>query len=442
MENKGTKILETTRLVLRPFCYEDTEDMFKNWASDPEVTKFLTWPAHTDVEVTRYVLDSWIKMYTDLSFYNWGIELKDTNEVIGNISAVKIDERTQTADMGYCIGRKWWGQEIMPEALKAVITYFFDEVGFNRVAASHDSDNPKSGRVMEKAGMKFEGVLRASGINMSGICNVVWYSILKEEYYEKYFNVTAGSIPDSYEIVKEAKESFEKVLLNQKYSGIIKNDKHLKLLLNMLPIKKGDMVLDVGTGAGYLAFPIAQENKGCNVTGLDIAETVIQQNQLKAENQNINNLKFCSFDGINYPFGKESMDIIVTRYAFHHFPDIKRAVKHLSEILCKGGSILVSDPVRNIKDKDRIIDQFMKIKGDGHVRFYTQEEIVDLFSGQGVYLSGHEITNMKFPFPEKKEYMDLFNKLDKEEKALYNIYEEDGVVWIGNIEVANLLLKK
>ena len=140
--------------------------------------------------------------------------------------------------MGYCIGRKWWGQEIMPEALKAVITYFFDEVGFNRVAASHDSDNPKSGRVMEKAGMKFEGVLRASGINMRGICNVVWYSILKEEYYEKYFNVTAGSIPDSYEIVKEAKESFEKLLLNQKYSGIIKNDKHLKLLLNMLPIKK------------------------------------------------------------------------------------------------------------------------------------------------------------------------------------------------------------
>ena len=338
--------------------------------------------------------------------------------------------------------KKWWGQEIMPEALKAVITYLFDEVGFNRVAACHDSDNPKSGRVMEKAGMKFEGILRAAGINMNGICNTVWYSILKEEYYERYFNVIDGSIPDSHEIVEEAKVSFEKVLLNQKYSGIIKNDSHLKLLLNMLPIKKGDMVLDVGTGAGNLAFPIAQENKGCNVTGLDIAETVIEENQLKAEKHNINNLKFCSFDGINYPFGRESMDIIVTRYAFHHFPDIKMAVKQLSEILCKGGTILVSDPVRNIKDKDRIIDQFMKIKGDGHVRFYTQEEIVDLFSGHGVYLSGQEITNMKFPFPEKKEYMDLFNKLDKEEKALYNIYEEDGVVWIGNIEVANLLFKK
>lgn len=442
MENKGTKILETSRLVLRPFCYEDTGNMFRNWASDPEVTKFLTWPAHTDTGITRNVLDSWIKMYPDPSFYNWGIELKDINEVIGSISAVKIDEKTKAADVGYCMGRKWWGQEIMPEALKAVITYFFDEVGFNRVAACHDSDNPKSGRVMEKAGMKFEGILRAAGINMHGICNVVWYSILREEYYGRYFNTAADGIPESYEIVKKAKESFEKVLLNQKYSGIIKNDNHLKLLLNMLPVKKGDMVLDVGTGAGYLAFPIAQENKGCNVTGLDIAEAVVKENQLKAESLHIDNIQFRSFDGINYPFGKGSMDIIVTRYAFHHFPDIKRAVKHLSEILCKGGSILVSDPVRNIQDKDRIIDQFMKIKGDGHVRFYTQEEIVDLFSGQGVYLSGHEITNMKFPFPEKKEYMDLFNKLDKEEKALYNIYEEDGVVWIGNIEVANLLFKK
>lgn len=131
MENKGTKILETERLVLRPFRYEDAEDMFKNWASDPEVTQFLTWPAHTDVEVTKSVLDSWIKMYPDQSFYNWGIELKDTNEIIGNISAVKTDEKIQAADMGYCMGKKWWGQEIMPEALMAVITYFFDEVGFN-----------------------------------------------------------------------------------------------------------------------------------------------------------------------------------------------------------------------------------------------------------------------------------------------------------------------
>lgn len=254
---------------------------------------------------------------------------------------------------------------------------------------------------MEKAGMKYEGTLRAASINMHGICNVVWYSVLKEEYYKKRINVATGNIPDSQEIVKEAKEGFEKVLLNQKYSGIIKNDGHLKLLLNMLQVKKGDTILDVGTGTGYLAFPIALGNKECKITGIDIVEKVIKQNQLKAESQNIDNIQFCLFDGVNYPFGKESIDIIVTRYAFHHFPDIRTTVKQLAEILCHGGSILVSDPVRNIADKDRIIDRFMQIKRDGHIGFYTSEEILELFREQGVYLSGKEMTNMRFPFPEK-----------------------------------------
>ena len=69
----------------------------------------------------------------------------------------------------------------MPEALSAVIAFLFDEAGLNRVAACHDSNNPNSGRVMAKAGMKLEGVLRASAINKNGIYDKVWYSILKNE---------------------------------------------------------------------------------------------------------------------------------------------------------------------------------------------------------------------------------------------------------------------
>ena len=80
------------------------------------------------------------------------------------------------------MGKAWWGKGFMPEALRAVIEYFFDEVGVNRIAARHDAENPKSGRVMEKAGMKREGVLRASARNNLGIRDAVWYSILKEEY--------------------------------------------------------------------------------------------------------------------------------------------------------------------------------------------------------------------------------------------------------------------
>ena len=147
--------METHRLILRPFRIEDAEDMFSNWASDPEVTRFLTWPTHTDADVSREVLNSWIPQYEDGSFFNWAIEWKENGSVIGNISVVRLIEETETADIGYCISRDYWGRGIMPEALRAVTDYLFDTVGVNRVTACHDVNNPKSGQVMQKAGLKF-----------------------------------------------------------------------------------------------------------------------------------------------------------------------------------------------------------------------------------------------------------------------------------------------
>ena len=152
MQNKGTGTLETDRLILRRFRLEDAEQMFKNWASDGRVTEFLTWPSHGDVEVTKAVVGSWVKNYSDMAYYNWVIELKSAKEIIGNISVIKLDEKIEAAEIGYCMGTNWWGQSIMPEALKEVIAYLFDEVGLNRVEASHDSNNPKSGRVMDIEG--------------------------------------------------------------------------------------------------------------------------------------------------------------------------------------------------------------------------------------------------------------------------------------------------
>ena len=182
MHNKGTRPLETRRLILRPFQHSDAADMYKNWASDPEVTEFLTWPTHTDIEITKAVLGGWIDGYSDPSHYNWVMELKDGGEIIGNISVVKLVEKIEAAEIGYCMGKAWWGQEFMPEALRTVIAYLFDEVGLNRVAAWHDTNNPKSGRVMVKAGMKLEGVLRASAIHRNGVIyDKACYSILRNE---------------------------------------------------------------------------------------------------------------------------------------------------------------------------------------------------------------------------------------------------------------------
>jgi RimJ/RimL family protein N-acetyltransferase len=109
------------------------------------------------------------------------MEYKNTGKVIGNISVVKLIESIDAAEMGYCMSRAYWGQGLMPEALRAVMDYLFDVVGLNRVAACHDANNPKSGRVMEKAGMKLEGILRAAGKNNLGICDDVWHAMIRSD---------------------------------------------------------------------------------------------------------------------------------------------------------------------------------------------------------------------------------------------------------------------
>lgn len=181
MNKAGTQRIETDRLILRRFRLEDAEDMYVNWASDPEVARFLTWPTHSSVEVTKSLLADWIPGYEDGGYFNWVMEYKETGKAIGNIAVVKLNENTKAADMGYCMSRAYWGQGLMPEALNAVMDYLFDVVGLNRIAACHDANNPKSGRVMEKAGMKREGILRAAGKNNLGIHDEVWYAMIRND---------------------------------------------------------------------------------------------------------------------------------------------------------------------------------------------------------------------------------------------------------------------
>ncbi len=182
MMHKGTVRLETDRLLLRRFAMEDAEAMYRNWASEDAVTKFLTWPTHESVQTTKAVLGSWVAAYQSDDFYTWAIEWKETKEVIGSISVVAIREKVASAEIGYCMGTRWWGRGIMPEAGREVVRFLFDEVGVQRIAAVHATENPKSGRVMQKIGMRYEGTLRKAGFCNQGVVDEVCYSILKDEY--------------------------------------------------------------------------------------------------------------------------------------------------------------------------------------------------------------------------------------------------------------------
>ncbi|MBQ6524001.1 MAG: GNAT family N-acetyltransferase [Atopobiaceae bacterium] len=92
-------------------------------------------------------------------FYQWAIELRELGEPIGSISVVELLKEVGSAEIGYCIGKGWWRQGIMSEALAAVIDYLFAEVGALRICAKHDARNPNSGRVMLHCGMTHEGTV-------------------------------------------------------------------------------------------------------------------------------------------------------------------------------------------------------------------------------------------------------------------------------------------
>ena len=111
MKHQGTKTIETSRLILRRFTLEDAPAMYRNWASDPEVTKFLTWPTHASEEVSRQVLLDWTGQYEENAFYQWAIVPKKFGEPVGSIGVVRLNELAQLVHIGYCIGANWWHQD-------------------------------------------------------------------------------------------------------------------------------------------------------------------------------------------------------------------------------------------------------------------------------------------------------------------------------------------
>lgn len=181
MEHKGTEELFSERLILRRFRPEDAEAAFRNWTGDPEVTEFLSWPAHKDVDVTKMVLADWIRQYEQPSFYQWAIVLKTLGEPIGSISVVRFDDKAGCLHIGYCIGKQWWHQGYTSEALATVLPFFFDKVKANRVESCHDVLNIHSGDVMKKCGMQYEGTMRKSHWTNRGIVDMCLYAILADD---------------------------------------------------------------------------------------------------------------------------------------------------------------------------------------------------------------------------------------------------------------------
>lgn len=153
MIHLGTKKIYSNRLILRRLQEDDAEMMFNNWCADSEVTKYLRWLPHENIQITNSLLKDWIKNYESNENYLWGIELEENGELIGTIAVVDMDK----FEIGYALSKDMWGKGIMTEALDRVIKFFFEEVGLEKIVSWHDVLNPASGKVMLKVGMKYIG---------------------------------------------------------------------------------------------------------------------------------------------------------------------------------------------------------------------------------------------------------------------------------------------
>lgn len=186
MIHKGTVILETERLILRRFVPEDLERIFNNCWNDYDVWKWTNYaPMHSveDVLAADMFTENWLGAYCYTKRYSWAIQLKETGDVIGRYFGMHPDDELQEIELACEIGKSWWNQGLMTEATKRVIQFFFEEVGMNRIFAWNASENPASGRMQEKAGMKWEGTLRQGCKCNNGIFDKEIHAILAEDYF-------------------------------------------------------------------------------------------------------------------------------------------------------------------------------------------------------------------------------------------------------------------
>ena len=154
MINKGSINLETERLVLRKLRETDAEEVFKNWTSDDEVSKYVRWSTHKNVEETREWLRQEEKNCKSKNYYTWGIVLKETRELIGCISAIFRQEEDRY-EIGYNIMKKYWNNGYTTEALKSVMNYLINDEKIKKFICRHAILNPASGAVMQKVGFKY-----------------------------------------------------------------------------------------------------------------------------------------------------------------------------------------------------------------------------------------------------------------------------------------------
>jgi len=175
------KTLETERLILRPFRISDTDDFYE-YSVNPEVGPNAGWKPHESKDESLSIIKRFIEA-DDV----WAVELKENGKVIGSVGLHEDSRRRGIAArmLGYVLSRDYWGQGLMPEAVKEVQRFAFEELGLDIMSVNHFSFNERSKRVIEKSGFTYEGTLRRALRLYDGrITDDCCWSMTSEEYYK------------------------------------------------------------------------------------------------------------------------------------------------------------------------------------------------------------------------------------------------------------------
>ena len=173
--------LETADLIIRRPVMKDAKDIFR-YASDPEVARYVLWEPHRSLSETksfvRYLRSRIRAGYPS----SWVVTLRETGAVIGTIGFIWYSEENRSAELGYSYSREYWNRGYATQALQAVIDSVFLSIPVNRLEAQHDVRNPASGRVMEKCGLRKEGILRNRILNKGEYVDAALYALLRSDW--------------------------------------------------------------------------------------------------------------------------------------------------------------------------------------------------------------------------------------------------------------------
>ncbi len=206
------------------------------------------------------------------------------------------------------------------------------------------------------------------------------------------------------------------------YNKQTQDEQHLKRILAFLPLKGNMKILDLGVGSGYMSFPIAKKWPGISIIGLDIVEKALEINCIKAREEKITNISFITYNGIDFPFAENEFDMVISRYALHHFPDIQKSISEVSRVIKPEGFLFISDPTPNANDTSRFVDEYMQLKKDGHIKFYTKDEWKQICERNGLRFKDSFDSAIRFP-KEKDTAYGFDELLKKHDKSVIESYE-------------------